>query len=111
MLFPGRIWMEITLERVTKSYGAIVALRDTSLSIRSGERIVVLGPSGGGKTTLLRLIAGLESPSTGSVVVGHRRNSNARDLGHDVAMVFQNLALFPHLTAEQNIGLGLKIRR
>lgn len=86
-------------------------MREVSLAIQSGERIVVLGPSGSGKTTLLRLIAGLDVPSSGRVMVGDRKNSDARELGNDVAMVFQNLALFPHLEARENIGLGLKIRR
>ncbi len=82
-----------------------------TLRIDSGERVVLLGPSGSGKTTLLRLIAGLESVSTGVVTVGDRRNADSRELANDVAMVFQNLALFPHLTARENIVLGLQVRR
>jgi len=103
--------VNVSLEHVTKTFGSVAALRDVSLSIRSGERIVILGPSGSGKTTLLRLIAGLEVPSSGSVTVGQRKNANARELGRDVAMVFQSLGLFPHLNAKENIGLGLKVRR
>ena len=103
--------MNVSFENVTKSFGSVAALREISLPIKSGERIVILGPSGSGKTTLLRLIAGLEVPSSGSVSVGQRKSANARQLGHDVAMVFQNLALFPHLNAKENIGLGLKVRR
>ena len=103
--------LDISLDNVTKSFGTIAALRSLTLRIESGERVVILGPSGSGKTTLLRLIAGLESASAGAVTVGERRNANARELANEVAMVFQTLALFPHLTARQNIALGLKVRR
>lgn len=103
--------LDISLDNVTKSFGVVAALRSVTLRVRSGERVVILGPSGSGKTTLLRLIAGLESPSSGAVIVGEHRNADARQLATIVAMVFQNLALFPHLTARQNIALGLKVRR
>lgn len=96
---------------VTKTYaGSVRALDDLSLSIEDGEFVVVLGPSGCGKTTLLRVLAGLESPSSGAITmdgepVGHRA---PRD--RDVAMVFQNSALYPHLTAHANIAFGLRRR-
>jgi multiple sugar transport system ATP-binding protein len=106
-----RSTMEVSLENVTKKFGAVIALRDVTLRVRAGERVVFLGPSGSGKTTLLRLIAGLENPSSGWIAIGQRRNADARQLANDVAMVFQNLALFPHLTARENIVLGLKVRR
>ena len=98
--------MRVALERVCKRFGEVTALRDVSLEVASGERIAVLGPSGGGKTTMLRLVAGLEEPSAGAVELDGKAIART-----SVAMVFQTLALFPHLTAGENISLGLRVRQ
>jgi len=98
--------MRVALERVCKKFGEVTALRDVSLAVASGERIAVLGPSGGGKTTMLRLMAGLEKPSAGAVELDGKATAPT-----SVAMVFQTLALFPHLTARENISLGLRVRK
>ena len=78
------------------------------LTVRSGELLVVLGPSGSGKTTLLRLIAGLESPSSGGLSIDGRPMASVPPHRRDVAMVFQNPALYPHLTVSQNLAFGLR---
>jgi ABC-type sugar transport system ATPase subunit len=103
----------IELRQVTKSYrpGAGAALESVELSIQEGERVVVLGPSGSGKTTLLRLIAGLETPDTGSVWIGGRDMDRVPPHRRDVAMVFQNPALYPHLSVFDNLAFSAKARR
>jgi ABC-type sugar transport system ATPase subunit len=102
---------EIELRQLSKSYfGVTAALGPIDLVIGSGELLVVLGPSGSGKTTMLRLIAGLESPSTGSVWIGGCDMTRVRPDRRDVAMVFQNPALYPHLTVFQNLAFGLRAR-
>ena len=99
---------EVTLQGVSKRFGAVQVIHDVSLNIRDGEFVVFVGPSGCGKSTLLRIIAGFEEASGGDVVIGGRsvRHEAARDRG--VAMVFQNYALYPHMTARQNMAFGLK---
>jgi len=86
------------------------ALSALDLAINDGEFVVLVGPSGCGKTTLLRIVAGLETATAGEVRIGGRDVSNVRPGDRDIAMVFQNYALFPHLTVEENIGFGLRIR-
>ena len=99
---------EVALERVSKNFGAVNVIRDVSLNIREGEFVVFVGPSGCGKSTLLRMIAGFESSSSGDILIGGSRVNDvaARDRG--IAMVFQNYALYPHMTARQNMAFGLK---
>lgn len=100
----------VTLEHVSKRYGSITALSEFDLAIQNGELLTLLGPSGCGKTTTLRLIAGFLLPSTGLIRIGDR------DVTHDppnrraLGMVFQNYALFPHLTIAENIGFGMRER-
>jgi ABC-type sugar transport system ATPase subunit len=102
---------EIRIEGVTKSYaGGTPALSTIDLMIASRELLVVLGPSGSGKTTLLRLIAGLESPDTGRVWIDGRDVTRVPAHRRDVAMVFQNPALYPHLSVFDNIAFGLRAR-
>ena len=86
------------------------ALSAVDLTIDDGEFVVLVGPSGCGKTTLLRIVAGLETATDGKVLIGGKDISNVRPGDRDIAMVFQNYALFPHLTVEENIGFGLRIR-
>ena len=102
----------IELCGVSRSYGkGIAALNALDLCIREGERLAVLGPSGSGKTTLLRLIAGLEEPDAGTIKIGGRETRGVPPHRRDVAMVFQNPALYPHLSVEQNLAFGLKARK
>jgi ABC-type sugar transport system ATPase subunit len=102
---------EIRLERLSKAYGAgAPVLEGIDLEIPSGELLVVLGPSGFGKTTLLRLIAGLESPGAGRVWIDGRDATSDRPDRRDVAMVFQQPALYPHLTVFDNLAFGLRAR-
>jgi multiple sugar transport system ATP-binding protein len=102
--------MSIRFERVDKSYGSVVALAGLELLVGDGELLTVVGPSGCGKTTALRLLAGLEAPTSGRVHVGGRDVTDEAPHRRDVAMVFQDLALFPHLSARENIAFGPRIR-
>ena len=101
----------IVLEDIQKSFGTTPVLRGVSLVVAQGEFLSLVGPSGCGKTTLMRIIAGLEAASSGSVRIGGRDVTALRAADRDVAMVFQNYALYPHLTVRQNIGVPLMMRR
>ena len=100
----------IALERLTKRFGETVAVDGLTLELASGELVALLGPSGCGKTTTLRMIAGFEPPSAGRVLFGDRDVTAAAPEKRDCGMVFQNYALFPHLTVEQNVAFGLEMR-
>jgi multiple sugar transport system ATP-binding protein len=102
----------VTLRQLTKIYdpGDRAALRDLSLTVADGEFLVLLGPTGCGKTTALRCIAGLEDPTSGDVVIGDRVATHLAPAQRDIAMVFQNYALYPHLTVRDNLGFALKMR-
>ncbi|MCD2471688.1 sn-glycerol-3-phosphate ABC transporter ATP-binding protein UgpC [Jiella sp. MQZ9-1] len=100
----------ISLKGVSKSYGSSEVIRDLSLDFAAGAFTVVLGPSGCGKSTLLRMIAGLESLGSGSVSIGGTPVEKLPPKDRGVAMVFQNYALYPHMTVLQNIGYGLKLK-
>ena len=100
----------IVLEGVSKVFGSdIVAVDDLSMEIAPGEFMVLVGPSGCGKSTVLRLIAGLEDVTGGEIYVDDDMVTDLRPRERDVAMVFQNYALYPHMTVEQNIGFGLRL--
>ena len=103
---------QIVLENVTKVFGGdVVAVDDVNLTIGDGEFMVLVGPSGCGKTTLLRSIGGLENVSGGRIRIGDRDVTRLAPGSRDIAMVFQNYALYPHMTVRQNLGYGLKVRR
>ncbi|KFL31520.1 hypothetical protein JP75_08300 [Devosia riboflavina] len=101
---------EIQIQNLNKSYGAFHALKDMSLHIADGEFVVFVGPSGCGKSTALKILAGLEAASTGRIMIGGEDVTDLAPGKRDIAMVFQNYALYPHLTVRQNIGFGLKMR-
>ena len=102
---------EVVISGVRKAYGAHVALDDITLDIAPGELVALLGPSGCGKTTLLRCIAGLARPDAGDIRVDGRSLVGLPAYRRDLGMVFQSYALFPHMTARQNVAFGLRIRR
>ncbi|MDW5597396.1 sn-glycerol-3-phosphate ABC transporter ATP-binding protein UgpC [Conexibacter stalactiti] len=102
----------ITLEQVAKSYPGAdrLALQATDIAIPDGQFAVLVGPSGCGKSTLLRIVAGLEEPDAGTVRIGDRDVTDLAPRDRDIAMVFQNYALYPHMSVRQNMGYGLKVR-
>jgi multiple sugar transport system ATP-binding protein len=99
---------EITLGQVWKRFGSVPVIRDVSLSIESGEFVVFLGPSGSGKTTLLRMIAGLETIDEGFLTIDGVRSESLPPGKRNVAMVFQNYALYPHMSVAENMAFGLR---
>lgn len=101
----------IELRKLTKSFGAYTALGGLDLTIGDGEFLVLLGPSGCGKSTTMRIVAGLEEPTSGEILIGGRRVNDMPARDRDLAMVFQNYALYPHMTVGENIGYPLKIRK
>jgi multiple sugar transport system ATP-binding protein len=102
----------ISVSDVTKTFaGDVVALAETSLQIQEGEFLVLVGPSGSGKTTLLRMIAGLEDVSSGEIAIDGQDVTDLPPERRDIAMVFQNYALYPNMTVEDNLGFGLRMRK
>ena len=99
----------VSLENVKKRFGPTEVIHGVSVDIEDGEFIVIVGPSGCGKSTLLRMVAGLESVSDGEIRIGGNRVNEAEPMDRDIAMVFQNYALYPHMSVRQNMGYGLKI--
>ena len=101
----------VTLANISKRWGPVTAVDDVSLSIPDGEFMVLLGPSGCGKTTTMRMIAGLEDPTHGEIHIGELNVTDVPPGGRDLAMVFQNYGLYPHMTVAENIAYPLKVRR
>src|ERR1700743_3298804 len=103
---------QITLDPIDKIYsGGVKAIDQMSLEVKDGEFMVLVGPSGCGKSTALRSIAGLEEISSGTISFGDRVVNDLPPKDRDIAMVFQNYALYPHMTVEQNLAFGLQLRK
>src|SRR5262249_13263726 len=108
---PAALAAAVHVSGLRKHYGDVVALAGIELVIRAGEFFTLLGPSGSGKTTLLRLIAGFERPDAGKVELGGSDVTGVPPYARNVNTVFQDYALFPHMTVGQNIEYGLRVRR
>ncbi|WP_018110902.1 ABC transporter ATP-binding protein [Thermus igniterrae] len=102
---------KVRLEHVWKRFGKVVAVKDFNLETEDGEFVVFVGPSGCGKTTTLRMIAGLEEISEGRIYIGDRLVNDVPPKDRDIAMVFQNYALYPHMNVYENMAFGLRLRR
>jgi len=100
----------VTFDHVIKKFGDVFAVNDLSLQVKDEEFLVLVGPSGCGKTTALRMIAGLEEQSSGDILIGERVVNDVAPKDRDIAMVFQNYALYPHMSVYDNIAFGLKLR-
>ncbi len=101
----------LSVHSITKTFGGTRVVKDVSLSIKAGEFISLLGPSGCGKTTLLRMIAGLEVPDSGTIALGGTDITSVPVWGRNIGVVFQNYALFPHMTVAENVAFGLRTRK
>ncbi|GBD15982.1 sn-glycerol-3-phosphate import ATP-binding protein UgpC [bacterium HR26] len=102
---------EVIYDHVTKRFDSVVAVNDLTLEVKDGEFLVLVGPSGCGKTTALRCLAGLEEVTSGDIVIGDRVVTHVPPKDRDIAMVFQNYALYPHMTVYDNMAFGLKLRK
>src|ERR687897_1982211 len=103
---------QITLDKITKRYpDGFEAVKDMSLEIRDGEFVILVGPSGCGKSTALRMVAGLEDITEGELRIGDEVVNDRAPKDRDVAMVFQNYALYPHMTVRDNMGFALKLAK
>src|ERR1700742_2878157 len=101
----------IRFENVTKRFGKMVAVDDVSLSVNEGEFFALLGPSGCGKTTLLRMLAGFETPTEGRILIDGQDISTVPPNKRPVNMVFQSYAVFPHMSVAESVAYGLKVDR
>src|SRR5690349_9236027 len=101
---------KLSVRNLRKAYGPAVALADASIDLLTGEFLTLLGPSGSGKTTLLSIVAGLLEPDSGEVWIDGHLSTYAPPYSRDIGMVFQNYALFPHLTVADNIAFPLSMR-
>jgi len=101
----------VELNNVKKRFGSVEVIHGVSTTIKDGEFIVIVGPSGCGKSTLLRMVAGLESVSEGEISIGGKTVNDLEPMDRDIAMVFQNYALYPHMSVRENMGYGLKIAK
>jgi multiple sugar transport system ATP-binding protein len=102
---------QVEIRNVRKAFGATQVIHGVSIDIRDGEFVILVGPSGCGKSTLLRMIAGLENITGGEIRIGERVVNNVPPKERDIAMVFQNYALYPHMTVADNMGFSLKLRK
>jgi multiple sugar transport system ATP-binding protein len=105
---PG---VPVKFDKIAKSFGAVKVLEEFDLDVKPGEFLVLLGASGSGKTTALRILSGLETASSGRVMIGERDVTDVLPKYRDISMVFQSYALYPHKTVAQNIGFPLKVRK
>jgi len=101
----------VKLDNIKKRFGSVEVIHGVSTTIQDSEFIVIVGPSGCGKSTLLRMVAGLESISEGEISIAGKRVNDLEPMDRDIAMVFQNYALYPHMSVAQNMGYGLKIAK
>src|SRR3954469_22699177 len=106
-----KVMAALSLRDVRKSYGELEVIHGVSTEVTDGEFVVIVGPSGCGKSTLLRMVAGLEPITSGEIRIGERVVNNLEPKDRDIAMVFQNYALYPHMTVYENMSYGLRIKR
>jgi sulfate transport system ATP-binding protein len=103
--------MSIELRNITKAFGAVAAVNNVTFSVNEGELMALLGPSGGGKTTVLRMIAGLEVPTSGDIFINGKRVNDLSVQQRNIGFVFQNYALFKNMNVFKNVAFGLKIKK
>jgi sulfate transport system ATP-binding protein len=103
--------VSIQIQKISKQFGSFAAVNNVSFSIREGELVALLGPSGGGKTTVLRMIAGLEMPTSGDIIINGKRMNNLSVQQRNIGFVFQNYALFKNMTVFKNVAFGLQIKK